>query len=175
MQSSSSIDDLTGGSHRRDKGPQSPWSRWGSLAAFLVFTMGIGALIGASNAPGDWYEGIAKPSFNPPNWIFGPVWTLLYALVAIAGWRTWQKGPQGLPMQIWFLQMAVNFTWSPVFFTLHQMGVAGLIIGAMVLLTLVFIQMTWKPDRLTALLMLPYLAWISFAGVLNTTLWWINT
>ncbi len=174
MPSKSSLDDLTGGRHGRLPSG-SPVARWGSLAAFLALTIGVGALIGSSNPPGEWYAGLAKPSFNPPSWLFGPVWTVLYGLVGIAGWRTWQKGPQGLPMQVWFLQLAVNFTWSPVFFTLHQMGVAGLIIGAMVALTIIFIQITWKPDRISALLMLPYLAWISFAGILNTTLWWINT
>lgn len=154
--------------------PVSPLMKWIALAAFLVLCVGGGSLIGTMNLPGAWYEGLAKPFFNPPNWLFGPVWTVLYAMVAFAGWRTWLRGYKGLAMQIWFLQLAVNFTWSPMFFGAQMLGLALLIIGVMIALTVIFIQLTWKADRLTALLMLPYLAWISFAGLLNASLWWMN-
>ncbi|MEO1745007.1 MAG: TspO/MBR family protein [Pseudomonadota bacterium] len=149
-------------------------NKWILLAIFLFFTMGLGALVGASTPPGEWYANLDKPFFNPPNWLFGPVWTLLYAMVAIAGWRTWLKGYKGLAMQIWFGQFALNLTWSPIFFGLQQKGLALFVIAGMIGLTTVFVRLTWKPDRNTALLMLPYLAWISFAALLNATLWLMN-
>src|SRR5690349_23141603 len=97
-----------------------------SLLLFLVLVVSLGWLIGATNLPGAWYASLNKPSFNPPNWIFGPTWTVLYIMIAIAGWRTWlQEAPRGLAMQLWFAQMALNFAWSPVVFTLHSLA-AGL-------------------------------------------------
>ncbi|MEL6920722.1 MAG: TspO/MBR family protein [Pseudomonadota bacterium] len=149
-------------------------NKWILLAIFLVLTMGLGAFVGASTPPGEWYANLEKPFFNPPNWLFGPVWTVLYAMVAIAGWRTWLRGYRGLPMQIWFGQFAINLTWSPVFFGLHAMGFALIIIGAMIALTASFVSLTWPHDRPTSMLMMPYLGWISFAGILNATLWLMN-
>ena len=153
--------------------PGSP-GKWIVLALFLLLTVGGGSLIGVYNLPGEWYAGLAKPWFNPPNWLFGPVWTVLYAMIGIAGWRTWQRGAKGLLMQLWFLQLAVNFTWSPVFFTGHMIGLAALVIVIMVVLTILFIRLSWNSDRVSSYLMMPYLAWISFATLLNVSLWWLN-
>lgn len=150
-----------------------------SLIAFVVLCVGGGSLIGTQNLPGDWYEGLTKPFFNPPNWLFGPVWTILYTMIAIAGWRTWLRdvdssGGMGPLMLLWFAQLALNFTWSPVFFTYHLMLFAGLIIVAMVVMTLSFIVKSWSQDRIASYLMIPYLCWISFATLLNISLWWLN-
>lgn len=145
-----------------------------TLIAFIVLCVGGGSFVGVQNMPGDWYDGLAKPFFNPPAWIFGPVWTILYAMIAIAGWRTWMRASDSELMILWFAQLALNFTWSPVFFTYHWMLAAALIIILMVILTLGFIIKSWKLDRAAALLMLPYLAWISFATILNLSLWWLN-
>lgn len=146
-----------------------------SLIAFLVLCVAGGALIGTQNLPGDWYDGLVKPFFNPPNWLFGPVWTVLYAMIAVAGWRTWMRSSDSGLMIVWFGQLALNFTWSPVFFTYNLMLVAALIIIAMIVLTVIFIAKSWNVDRTASLLMGPYLCWISFATLLNVSLWWLNT
>ena len=114
-------------------------NRYPALACFLLLVVGGGWLIGATNLPGSWYAGLAKPSFNPPNWIFGPVWTVLYVLIAIAGWRTFTRNPRGLGMALWVAQLLVNFCWSPVMFTLHAIGAALAIISLMLILILGFI------------------------------------
>jgi translocator protein len=84
--------------------------------------VGGGLLIGATNLPGSRYAEHAKPWFNPPNWIFAPAWTILYVLLAIAGWRTFQSARRSLAMGFWYVQLALNFVWSPVMFTLHAIG-----------------------------------------------------
>jgi tryptophan-rich sensory protein len=172
MHSNDSVNNLTGS--RDPRGARSPFSRWLALAAFLILTLGGGTLIGMATLPGDWYAALEKPFFNPPNWLFGPVWTILYILVGIAGWRTWLRGYRGVPMQVWFGQLVFNFLWSPIFFGVHQIGFAVIIIASMIGLTVLFVRLTWDHDRASALLMLPYLAWISFAGLLNGSLWWLN-
>lgn len=149
-------------------------TRYLSLVAFLVLCIGGGSLVGTQNLPGEWYEGLSKPFFNPPNWLFGPAWAILYALIAIAGWRTWMRASDSKLMILWFAQLALNFTWSPVFFTYHWMLIAALIIAAMIALTVVYIAKSWQFDRIASLFMLPYLAWIVFAGALNISLWWLN-
>lgn len=174
MDDRSTLDDLTGGRHREPDRIERPAARWLWLAAFVVLTMGGGTLIGATTPPGDWYAGLDKPFFNPPNWLFGPVWTVLYAMVAVAGWRTWVRGARGLPMQLWFGQLVANFAWSPAFFGLQQPGLALIVIAFMAVLTALFIRQTYSSDRPSALLMMPYLAWVGFAGLLNFAIWWMN-
>lgn len=149
-------------------------TRYFVLIAFIVLCVGGGSLVGLQNLPGDWYDQLTKPFFNPPAWVFGPVWMVLYTMIAIAGWRTWMRASDSGLMIIWFAQLALNFTWSPVFFTYHWMLVAALIIIVMVVLTIAFVIGAWKADRAAAVLMLPYLAWISFATMLNISLWWLN-
>ena len=85
-----------------------------SLAAFIALCVGGGLLIGLSNPPGPWYASLVKPSFNPPNWLFGPVWTTLYAMLAVVGWRTWQRCRGEVGMKLWWSQLALNFAWSPM-------------------------------------------------------------
>ena len=89
-------------------------------AIFLLAVLGIGLLIGTVTRPDGWYAALAKPPFNPPNWVFGPVWTVLYVMIAIAGARTWESGTGG--SDLWLAQMALNFAWTPVFFRLHSAG-----------------------------------------------------
>ena len=98
--------------------------RYLTLALFVALVLGGGTLIGLMTLPGEWYAGLAKPSFNPPNWIFAPVWTLLYIMVAVAGWRTWQHSPRSAAMAVWFIQLALNFVWSLAFFGAHRIGAA---------------------------------------------------
>ncbi len=148
--------------------------RYVTLALFILFTVGGGSLIGVYNLPGEWYAALVKPSFNPPNWIFGPVWTTLYVMIAVAGWRTWERRFEGPAMQIWFGQLAVNFVWSPAFFSVQSIGLALAIILLLLLLIVAFIAVSWNRDRISAWLFVPYLAWVSFATILNVSLYVLN-
>ncbi len=144
------------------------------LVAFLLLTVGGGSLIGLLSLPGSWYEELAKPAFTPPNWIFGPAWTVLYVLIAIAGWRTWRGGRRSVAMHLWFLQLAVNFSWSPVFFRWHRMELALGVIVVLLILILAFVITLWRKDRGAALLFLPYAGWVAFATALNAALVALN-
>lgn len=144
------------------------------LALFLLLSVGGGLLSGFYNMPGEWYARLEKPPFNPPDWIFGPVWTILYILIAIAGWRTWERRFHGPAMQLWFGQMALNFAWSPVFFSYHRLGLALAIIVALLLTIIGFITVNWNRDRVSAGLFVPYAGWVAFATMLNASLLFLN-
>jgi benzodiazapine receptor len=144
------------------------------LAAFLVVVLGVGALIGTATAPGAWYAALEKPPFNPPNSVFGPVWTVLYVLIAIAGWRTFMAEPTGTGMKLWVGQMLLNWAWSPIWFGLNQTWLAFVVIVAILALIVAFIAERWNRDRLSALLFLPYAAWVGFASILNLSIALLN-
>ncbi|MBX3584705.1 MAG: tryptophan-rich sensory protein [Rhizobiaceae bacterium] len=145
-----------------------------ALTPFMVLVVGGGLLIGLFTVPGPWYEALVKPSFDPPNWIFGPVWTVLYILIAIAGWRIWQRDRSSPAMKLWWLQLLLNFCWSPAFFALRQTGLALAVIVALLLVILAFIAAALKVDRPSALLFVPYAAWVGFATLLNAAIWQLN-
>jgi benzodiazapine receptor len=149
-------------------------NRWLSLLGILVLVIGGGLAIGYLTAPGAWYASLAKPSFNPPGWIFGPVWTVLYVLIAVAGWRTFDRDRRGWPMRLWWAQLALNFLWSPVFFAAHRIGLALGVILLLFAAILAFIAAAWRQDRIAALLFVPYGAWVAFASVLNGAIWRLN-
>ena len=144
------------------------------MIGFIVLVLGGGLLIGYLNVPGEWYAELAKPSFNPPNWIFGPVWTVLYVCIAVAGWRVWQRDPRGPMTFVWVLQLVLNFLWSPVFFTSHSIGVALVVILTLLVSVIVFVVWAWPRDRLAALLFMPYAAWVAFASLLNASILMLN-
>jgi len=145
-----------------------------SLLAFIAIVLGGGTLIGLATAPGDWFAGLQKPWFYPPSWIFAPVWTLLYLAIAIAGWRTYLRRPGGTSMAIWAIQLILNFTWPPVFFGLNMIGLAFIVIVVLLATIIAFLVATWRVDRLSGLLFLPYLAWIIFATALNLSIMLLN-
>ena len=149
-------------------------NRYLALAIFLVAVVGIGIAIGIGNPPGAWYAALNKPPFNPPNWIFAPVWTILYVLIAVAGWRTWMRERAGAAMKVWFAQMALNFAWSPLFFGAHKMSLALIVITALALAIAAFIALTRREDKISAWLFAPYLLWVSFATLLNASLIVLN-
>lgn len=132
---------------------------------------------GAVFMPGEWFAALKKPSWNPPGWVFGPVWTALYAMMAAAAWLVWQRGgwkEQRKPLLIFLAQLALNAVWTPLFFGLHRPGVA---FAEIVLLWLAIVAtlVAFRPVNRTAVwLLVPYLAWVSFAAVLNGTLWRLN-
>ena len=139
--------------------------------AFIIGVFAIGGAIGANTVPGEWYAGLAKPWFTPPNWLFGPVWATLYVLIGWVGARKWLYGGQ---TGLWWAQMVLNFAWSPVFFGLHLPTTALVVIIAMWLVIAGFILREWRNDRLSALLFLPYLAWVSLASALNAAIVTLN-
>jgi tryptophan-rich sensory protein len=148
--------------------------RWVVLIPFLLLVVGGGLAIGFLTAPGAWYAGLVKPSFNPPGWIFGPVWTVLYVLIAVAGWRVWRRDRAGWPMKLWWVQLALNFLWTPVFFAAHRVGLALVVILLLLAAILAFIAASWRQDRVAASLFAPYAAWVAFASVLNGAIFALN-
>ncbi len=149
-------------------------SKYLSLLIFVVVVVGAGIAIGFSTPPSEWYASLQKPWFNPPNWVFGPVWTVLYVLIAVAGWLTWQRDSDGTAMKLWFGQMLLNFAWTPVFFGAHLPGPALAIILAMLCAILAFIALSWQRVRTASWLFVPYVAWVSFATLLNGSIWLLN-
>lgn len=146
---------------------------WKSLVVFLLLVAAT-AFSAATNMPDAWFAALEKPSFNPPNWLFGPVWTMLYILMAVAAWRVYRTRGFDLAVGAWLAQLAVNGAWSPLFFGLHRIDLALLNILVLDVLVLATIVLFWRRDRVAAALMLPYLAWISFATVLNASLLRLN-
>jgi tryptophan-rich sensory protein len=145
-----------------------------SYILFIGFVVGAGLISGLTNMPGEWYQSLEKPFFNPPSWLFGPVWTTLYVMIGVAGARIWQRAPKSAAMQLWFAQMAFNLMWSPAFFGLQNPELALVVIAGM-LATIIAFMVKAKPiDRISTLLFVPYLAWVSFASVLNLSIAWLN-
>ncbi len=145
-----------------------------SLVLFLGLVLGGGLAIGVLVAPGEWYAGLAKPAFNPPNWIFGPTWAVLYILIAVAGWRVWQRDRTGWPVKLWWAQLVLNFLWTPVFFGAHQIGLALVVILLLLAAILGFIATAWRRDRIAAWLFAPYAAWVAFASALTASIFALN-
>jgi benzodiazapine receptor len=150
-----------------------------ALVALLALSATVAVVSGVVTVQsvGAWYPTLTKPPFNPPNWLFGPVWTVLYVAMAIAAWRVWKlrarvavSGALGL----YAGQMALNFAWSLIFFGLHRVGVALIDILALLLALAATTIAFWRKDRLAGLLMAPYLAWVSFAALLNFEIWRLN-
>jgi len=144
------------------------------LLVFLIVTIGGGLLIGFLIRPGEWYAKLNKPWFTPPPGIFAPVWTLLYITIAVAGWRAFTHDPLGPAMIVWIIALALNFSWSPIFFGLKQ-PVAGFCVIVILLATIIlFIRLTWPQDGVAALLFVPYAAWALFAALLNGAICHLN-
>jgi benzodiazapine receptor len=143
---------------------------------WLVLTF-VAAWLGARFPPGEWYQRLAKPTWNPPNSIFAPVWTVLYLLMAAAAWLVWQR--YGIvaaifPLALFIVQLLLNAAWSWLFFGLHRPGTALLeivVLWAAILTTLISF---WRLEPLAGVLLAPYLVWVSFATALNWTIWRLN-
>jgi translocator protein len=146
-----------------------------SLIIFLALTIGGGLLIGFLTRPGEWYVSLSKPWFTPPNNVFAPVWTLLYIMIAIAGERTFMRDPVGAPMTVWTIALALNFVWSPIFFRLHRPLAALFVILGLLGTIIAFVALSWPRDAPSALLFLPYVAWVLFAAILNGAIWRLNS
>jgi tryptophan-rich sensory protein len=99
---------------------------------------------------------------------------VLYVLIAVAGWRVWQRDGGGWPMRLWWAQLVLNFLWSPVFFAAHRIGLALVVILLLLAAILAFIATAWRQDRVAAWLFAPYAAWVAFASVLNASIFTLN-
>ncbi len=150
-------------------------SLWG-LGGWLLICF-VPAAIGSMSMPGDWYAELRRPAWNPPAWVFGPAWTTLYTMMAVAAWLVWKRGgliAQRRALMPFLLQLALNAAWSPVFFGLQRPGLAFAVILLLWLAIAWTIAAFWRVDRIAAGLLCPYLAWVSFATALNGTLWRLN-
>jgi benzodiazapine receptor len=141
---------------------------------FIAIVVTVGAVIGVNNVPDSWYTALDKPPFNPPNWIFAPVWFTLYVLIGIAGARTFLRDAASPAMFLWAGQMVLNWAWSPTWFSLHLLWPALAIIVTILVLIVLFIVQNWKADRISALLFVPYAAWVAFATTLNLSIAILN-
>ncbi|MDE1182097.1 TspO/MBR family protein [Paraburkholderia sp.] len=144
-----------------------------SLIVFLALTMAASAT-GVLFHPGDWYAALQKPSFNPPNWIFPPVWTLLYVMMAVAAWRVWRRDGMSPPLVLWAIQLLLNAAWTWLFFGKHLPASAFADILVLLLAIAITAVAFWRRDRVAGLLLVPYLAWVAFACALNYALWQLN-
>jgi benzodiazapine receptor len=155
-------------------------ARWLPFVLLLVLALAAAAIGGAATATGvhTWYVGLQKPSWNPPNWLFAPVWGLLYILMAFATWMAWREGDPKMARRtiaLYGAQLTLNALWSVLFFGLHRIGDALCEIVVLWAL-LIFIQVRlWRIRRTAGLLWLPYLAWVTFAVLLNAAVWKLNT
>ncbi len=156
--------------------PQSPWIR----AAVAVVPVITAPLLGqwATFPNLAWYAGLAKPSFNPPNWIFAPVWTSLYILMAYSVWRIMaapgSRSDRQTALTLFFLQLVLNALWSWLFFGMHN-PLAGLLdIVPQFLLILITILVFHRLDAVAAMCLVPLAAWVAFASVLNFEIWHLN-
>lgn len=145
-----------------------------TYALFIVAVVACGLLIGINNIPGEWYQSLQKPPFNPPNWIFAPVWTTLYVIIGYVGARTFLHHRRSRAMRFWGAQMLFNFAWSPLFFGFHEIALALIVILALLISVYAFIAVSWRQDRLSAWLFVPYAAWVSFATLLNGSILLLN-
>lgn len=149
--------------------PRSPLRLAGFLvAAFAVAALGSLATI--SNVDG-WYADADKPPFNPPNWLFGPVWTILYAAMAVAAWLVWRRGGD---LRLWWIQLAINLAWTPVFFAAELLWPGLVVILAFDVAVAVTMVRFWRVSRPAGALFAPYLAWVLFATALNASIAWLN-
>lgn len=153
--------------------------RWIGLAFWITLCFAVAAL-GARWTAGEvtgWYRTLTRPAFAPPNWVFGPVWTALYALMAVAAWRVWLAAPSEArtwALALFVLQLCLNLAWSWIFFRQHAMG-AALIEVAVLWMVICSVAIVFsKVAPFAAWLMAPYVAWVGFAMALNAGFWKLN-
>ncbi|WP_250035696.1 TspO/MBR family protein [Paractinoplanes maris] len=149
--------------------------RWLALAGFglaVFVAAGIGGL-GVSGTSNE-YNSLEQPSFAPPSWLFGPVWTVLYVMIALSGWLVWQRVGFTRPLWLWSAQLVLNAIWTPLFFGAGQYGLAFAEIVLMWLMIGATVVTFWRIHRPAAVLLLPYWAWVTFASALNLAIWLMN-
>ena len=150
-----------------------------ALPGFVALCLGVAAIGGyaTSTSVGGWYQALAKPAFTPPDGVFPPVWTVLYLMMAVAGWRVWRaEGFAGreTALALFGAQLALNLLWSMLFFAARRIDLALLDIVLLWVAIAATGAAFWRIDRLAGALFLPYLAWVTYAALLNATIWQMN-
>lgn len=151
-------------------------NRFLSLFVILIITF-IAPMIGSyatSNFKEPWYSEIILPSFNPPSWIFAPVWSTLYFLMSLSIWKIWIKFFDKKLLKIYFIHLIFNSTWSIVFFGFHLIGLALVNLGIILIFVIFLMKEYFKRDKLCFYLMTPYFAWSSYALILNSSIFLLN-
>ena len=151
---------------------------WRLVGAIVVAELagGIGGLFTASKIP-TWYALLTKPTWNPPAAVFAPVWTILYLLMGVSLWLVWeakQSDDRRTALTLFWWQLAVNVLWSVVFFGLESPGLAVIVILVLLALIGSYVAKAWKLNSWAGIVMLPYIAWVSFATALTIAIWWLN-
>lgn len=144
-------------------------SDWMSLLPFIAVVFVV-ALSGALFMPGDWYRSLNKPTWTPPDWLFGPAWTILYLLIAVAGWLVWKSAGFGPALAVWTLNLAFNAAWSWLMFGRRQITAALVDALGMLVTIVAFMILAWPSSETATWLFAPYLAWVMFAATLNTSI-----
>jgi translocator protein len=150
---------------------------FGGLAAFLAVCLAVMAIGGAvtSTTVDTWYQTLEKPDFAPPDWVFGPVWTVLYIMIAVAGWLVWRRAGIGnLAQGLFAAQLALNLAWTVLFFGMTWIGVAFVEIVILWIAIAATTKSFWGISKTAAVLFLPYLLWVAYAAVLNGAIWVLN-
>lgn len=155
-------------------------TEWEAFIILLAINVAIGVVASFFTKPeiAGWYAALQKPSFNPPTWLFGPVWTIIYVLIAFAAYRVWRhrndSGEFTAATLIYIVQLALNFAWSIVFFGMHQLFWALMVILALLASIILNMVLFSRFSRTGAWLLLPYVLWVSFASVLNLNIYLLN-
>ncbi len=146
---------------------------YASLVVFVVL-VSLAAITGAKFSPGPWYLALNKPWWTPPGWVFPVVWTILYVMIAIAGWKVWQAQGFGQLLVLWLAQLVLNAAWSWIMFGQKEIGWALVDAGGMWLLIAAFVVMAWPVSQAASILFMPYLLWVTIAFTLNLWIWRAN-
>ncbi|TNE85350.1 MAG: tryptophan-rich sensory protein [Deltaproteobacteria bacterium] len=148
----------------------------GVLVGLIALCFAVAAIGGLSTADGvrEWYPTLNRPDWRPPNWLFGPVWTMLYTAMAVAMWLVWRREGVGRGAAVWSVQLLLNALWSPLFFGVRRLDLALVDIVGMWLAIAATIAVFASRSRVAAGLLVPYLAWVSFATALNGWIWAYN-
>ena len=149
---------------------------WFSLLVLLILCFvvaGAGGMAATPNIP--WYAGLVKPSWTPPSWVFGPVWSALYLCMAVAAWLVWRQGNVAVSMMLFGVQLAFNAAWSWLFFGLHSPRAAFVDIILLLAAIIATAVSFWRCSTVAGILFVPYLIWVSFVAVLNYAVWRLNS
>jgi tryptophan-rich sensory protein len=158
----------------------SRWKMFGLAALFVVGCelVGIVGALTTVTGEGSWYQGLEKPPFNPPGWVFGPVWTVLYALMGLAAFRVWREGTERRDVRtalgLFVAQLVLNGVWTPVFFGAESIVGGAVVIVALLVLLALTVRAFFRISRAAGWLLVPYLLWVAFATALNLSIWVLN-
>jgi tryptophan-rich sensory protein len=148
-----------------------------ALIGFILVAEAVGAAASLVTRPAveNWFPVLMKPSFQPPDWLFAPVWVTLYLLMAVAAWRVWRvRGLKSMPLILYAIQLTLNFAWSFIFFGAHRIGFALIEIATLFVFVVATTIAFWRDDRWAGTMMLPYIAWAGFATALNAAIFQLN-